>query len=88
MPSIASQPKLLSTTQAAGLLNVSRRTVLNWIEAGRVPYVKLPGGEYRLPLSGLLSSLSGTYRLEEEIRALDERNADLTDEDVQTALGL
>jgi len=88
MPSIASQPKLLSTTQAAGLLNVSRRTVLNWIEAGKVPYVKLPGGEYRLPLSGLLASLSGTYRLEEEIRALDERNADLTDEDVQAALGL
>jgi len=88
MPSVASQPKLLSTTQAAGLLNVSRRTVLNWIEAGRVPYVRLPGGEYRLPLSGLLSSLSGTYRLEEEIRALDERNADLTDQDVQAALGL
>lgn len=87
MPSVASQPKLLSTAQAAELLNVSRRTVLNWIEAGKVPYVRLPGGEYRLPLSGLLSSLSGTYRLEEEIRALDERNANLTDEDVQTAIG-
>lgn len=87
MPSVTAQPKLLSTTQAAGLLSVSRRTVLNWIEAGKVPYVRLPGGEYRLPLSGLLSSLSGTYRLEEEIRALDERNRDLTDEDVQAAIG-
>lgn len=87
MPSVTSQPKLLSTAQAAGLLNVSRRTVLNWIEAGKVPYVRLPGGEYRLPLSGLLASLSGTYRLEEEIRALDERNRDLTDEDVQAAIG-
>ncbi len=87
MPTIASQPKLLSTTQAADLLNVSRRTILNWIEAGKVPYVRLPGGDYRLPLSGLLSSLSGTYRLDEEIRALDERNAALTDEDVQAAIG-
>lgn len=87
MPSVVSQPKLLSTAQAASLLNVSRRTVLNWIEAEKVPYVRLPGGEYRVPLSGLLSSLSGTYRLEDEIRALDERNANLTDEDVQAAIG-
>lgn len=87
MPAVGSQPKLLSATQAAGLLNVSRRTVLNWIEADKVPYVKLPGGDYRIPLSGLLSSLSGTYRLDEEIRTLDKRNADLTDEDVQAAVG-
>lgn len=86
-PAVASQPKLLSTSQAAGLLNVSRRTILNWIEAGKVPYVRLPGGDYRIPLTGLLGSLSGTYRLEDEIRALDERNAGLSDEDVQAALG-
>jgi len=87
MSTIASQPKLLSTTQAAGLLNVSRRTILNWIEAGKVPYVRLPGGDYRIPLTGLLDSLSGTYRLQEEIRAPDERNSALTDEDVQAAIG-
>jgi excisionase family DNA binding protein len=87
MPAIGSQPKLLSATQAADLLNVSRRTILNWIEADKVPYVKLPGGDYRIPLSGLLASLSGTYRLDEEIRALDERNAGLTDEDIQAAIG-
>lgn len=87
MSSVISQPKLLSTAQAASLLSVSRRTVLNWIEAGKVPYVRLPGGEYRVPLSGLLSSLSGTYRLADEIRALDERNMNLTDEDVQAAIG-
>lgn len=87
MATVASQPKLLSTTQAAGLLNVSRRTILNWIEADKVPYVRLPGGDYRVPLTGLLDSLSGTYRLQEEIRALDKRNAGLTDEDVQAAIG-
>ncbi len=87
MPATTSQPKLLSTTQAAGLLNVSRRTILNWIEAGKVPYVRLPGGDYRIPLTGLLDSLSGTYRLQEEIRALDKRNAGFTDEDVQAAIG-
>jgi len=86
MPTVASQPKLLSTTQAADLLSVSRRTILNWIETGKVPYVRLPGGDYRVPLSGLLASLSGTYRLDQEIRALDERYAGLSDEDVQATL--
>jgi hypothetical protein len=60
---------------------------VNWIEAGKVPYVRLPGGDYRIPLTGLLDSLSGTYRLQEEIRALDKRNAGLTDDDVQAAIG-
>jgi excisionase family DNA binding protein len=86
MPAVRSQPKLLSTKQAAELLNVSRRTILNWIESDKIPYVKLPGGDYRVPLAGLLASLSGTYRLDEELRALDERYATVSDADVQAAL--
>jgi excisionase family DNA binding protein len=86
MSAVGSQPKLLSTKQAAELLNVSRRTILNWIETDKVPYLKLPGGDYRVPLAGLLASLSGTYRLDEEIRALDERFAGVSDQDVQAAL--
>ena len=53
--------RLLTTRRAAELLNVTPRTVTNWIRADRVPYVRLPGGEYRLPLDGLLDSLSGSY---------------------------
>jgi excisionase family DNA binding protein len=86
MSAVGSQPKLLSTKQAAELLNVSRRTILNWIETDKIPYLKLPGGDYRVPLAGLLASLSGTYRLDDEIRALDERFAGISDQDVQAAL--
>jgi excisionase family DNA binding protein len=86
MSAVRSQPKLLSTKQAAELLNVSKRTILNWIESGKIPYLKLPGGDYRVPLAGLLASLSGTYQLDEEIRALDERYAAASDADVQRAL--
>lgn len=86
MSTVRSQSKLLSTKQAAELLNVSKRTILNWIESERIPYVKLPGGDYRIPLTGLLASLSGTYRLDEEIRALDERYAASSDADVLRAL--
>jgi excisionase family DNA binding protein len=73
---IPTTPQLLTTGEAAALLKVSSRTILNWIHADRIPYVQLPpnGGrsEYRIPLQGLLSSLSGTYDLAEELRKLDE----------------
>lgn len=54
-------PNLLTTQQVAAMLKVSSRTVTNWVRADRVPYVRLPGGEYRIPEAGLLNSLSGTY---------------------------
>jgi excisionase family DNA binding protein len=60
--------RLLSTREAAELLNVSPRTVTNWIRADKVPYVRLPGGEYRLPLDGLLDSLTGTHDMRPELQ--------------------
>ena len=64
---VPTTPQLLTTGEAATLLQVSSRTILNWIGAETIPYVKLPsnGGrsEYRIPLQGLLSSLSGNYDL-------------------------
>jgi len=56
----------MSVPQAAKFLDVSPRTVHNWIKKGHVPYVELPGGvngrhQYRIPVQGLLESLSGSY---------------------------
>jgi len=82
----ASRPQLLTVSQAADLLNVSDRTIRRWIEAKKVPYLKLPSGGYRIPQVSLLASLSGNYDLAGEIAALDERFADVTDERVQAAL--
>jgi excisionase family DNA binding protein len=65
-------PQLLKVSAVAEMLNVSPRTVLKWIEQERVPYVKLPGGEYRLPLQALLSSLGGTYDLAGALRQQDQ----------------
>jgi excisionase family DNA binding protein len=61
--------RLLTTRQAAELLNVSARTVTNWIRADKIPYVRLPGGEYRLPVDGLLDSLTGTYDMRQGLHA-------------------
>lgn len=50
-----------------------------------VPYLKLPGGGYRIPQAPLLASLSGTYDLGREMEALDERYADVTEDQVRAA---
>lgn len=86
MTLIASRPQFLTVAEAATLLNVSDRTIRRWIEAGKVPYLKLPGGGYRIPQAQLLASLSGTYDLRREMEALDERFADVTENQVRAAL--
>lgn len=78
----ASRPQLLTVKQAADLLNVSDRTIRRWIEAGKVPHLKLPSGGYRIPQT----SLRGNYDLGSELAELDERFADVTEEQVQAAL--
>jgi excisionase family DNA binding protein len=82
----ASRPQLLTVKQAADLLSVSDRTIRRWIEAGKVPHLKLPSGGYRIPQTSLLTSLRGNYDLGSELAELDERFADLTEEHVQAAL--
>jgi excisionase family DNA binding protein len=66
--------RLITTSEAAELLRVSPRTVLNWIEREAIPYVALPPAgnrrEYRIPLHGLLNSLSGTYDLASQLDSL------------------
>jgi excisionase family DNA binding protein len=84
----ASDPprRVLSVGQAASLLNVSDTTIRRWIEAEKIPFLKLPSGAYRIPQGALLASLRGTYDLAAEISALDERLADVTEDDVRRAL--
>jgi excisionase family DNA binding protein len=85
-------PNLITTAEAAELLRVSSRTVLNWIESDAIPYIQLPSAgtrrEYRIPVAALLRSLSGNYDLAADLRALDQRTreAELTDEDILAAL--
>ncbi len=85
MDRTASRPPLLTVFQAASLLNVSERTIRRWVAADKVPYVKLPEGAVRIPLGALLASLQGTHDLAAELAALDERFADVTEDDVRAA---
>jgi len=75
-PALGYLPQMITPQEAAAFLNVTSRTVLNWIDQDRIPYIRLPGGteraQYRIPLSGLVSSLSGTFDL---AAALEEGEA-------------
>ena len=70
---LADMPLLLTTKDTAKMLSVSSQTVLNWIEREEIPFVQLPGGggrkrrEFRIPLRGLLESLSGNYNLGKDL---------------------
>jgi excisionase family DNA binding protein len=86
MRTTAAPPQLLTVSEAAELLKVNERTIRRWIEAEKIPYLELPGGAYRVPQGALLASLRGNYDLAAELRNLDERNAELTDEQISTAV--
>ena len=80
-------PKLITPDDAAHLLGVSRSTVQNWIKRGTIPYIELPTGTlirrtYRIPLDGLLSSLSGNFDLDaafSRVPGTDESHHEGTD---------
>jgi excisionase family DNA binding protein len=86
MPTTAARPELITVSEAAALLKVNERTIRRWIEAEKIPYLELPSGSYRIPQGALLASLRGNYDLAAELRELDERHAELTDEQVRTAV--
>lgn len=86
MAAAAAKPQILTVCEAAALLNVNEQTIQGWIDAESIPYVVLPSGSYRIPQGALLASLRGNCDLVAELRKLDERNAELTDEQVQTQL--
>ena len=69
-------PRLLSVEEAATMLAVSASTIRNWIDDEAIPYVELPPTgqrrRFRIPLQGLLNSLSGNYDLAGELREIDE----------------
>ena len=67
-----SEPQLLKPTEVANLLRVSRSTVNNWIHDGSIPYIKLPGGNYRIPLRGLMAALSSNFDLGGTLSAISE----------------
>ncbi len=82
-------PRLITTQEAASLLRVTPRTIVNWIERGSIPYLELPSGgtrkEYRLPEVALLRSLSGNFDLVAELERLENATSEMTEEELVDA---
>jgi excisionase family DNA binding protein len=45
----------VTVAQASSLLKVSDKTIRRWIDAERIPYLRLPSGRYRIPQGALLA---------------------------------
>lgn len=86
MPQTAAPPRLMTIAQAASLLAVSEKTVRRWIADERIPYLRLPGGGYRIPQGALLASLGGNYALGDELAQIDAGAAGVTEDEVRAAL--
>lgn len=86
MPQTAAAPKLVTVAQAASLLAVSKKTIRRWIDDERIPYLRLPGGGYRIPQGALLASLGGNYSLGDELEQIDDAMAGVSEDEVQAAL--
>lgn len=84
-------PRLITTQEAASLLRVTPRTIVNWIERGSIPYLELPSGgtrkEYRIPEVALLRSLAGNFDLEAELERLESATSEMTEEELVDAFG-
>ncbi len=57
--------KLLSVTQAAKYLGLSRNTVLNYADSGKLPVLVLPSGHRRFDVNALDAWLRRHERAEE-----------------------
>jgi excisionase family DNA binding protein len=86
VPITAAPPQLLTVAQAASLLAVSDRTIRRWIDAEAIPFIELPSGGYRIPQGPLLASLRGNYDLADELRELDKRHSEISEEELRARL--
>lgn len=65
---------LLTAPEVARLLRVAQSTVRKWIAAGSVPFVELPGGDYRIPRMELVRRLRSNVGV---VKVLDQIEAKL-----------
>jgi excisionase family DNA binding protein len=50
---------VLTTTQAAALLNVDRATIARWVRLGQLPAIRLPSGHWRIRRADVERLLTG-----------------------------
>jgi len=56
---VETKERLLTTSEVAKVLNVTRHAVAKWIREGKVNAIRLPGGRYRIPESEVRKIIEG-----------------------------
>lgn len=74
---------LLTVPEVARLLRVGESTVRAWIARREVPFIALPGGEYRVPGTELFRGLRSNVDAEAILSDLSERLRSVADEDLR-----
>ena len=64
-------PSLLKPAEAARLLNVDPRTLVNWTKAGRLNAIRTPGGHRRYPEAQVRSIIAPLDDLASLMRAVE-----------------
>lgn len=87
MPALRTDERdLLTVPEVARLLRVAESTVRKWVAAGRVPFLELPGGEYRIPRTELIRGLRGNVDLEGVLGRVESRLQKLTDREIEASV--
>lgn len=85
MPAVGTTSvELLTVPDVARLLRVAESTVRKWAASGRVPFVELPGGEYRIPRTELIRGLRGNVDIERVLARVESRLAVASEEDISS----
>ncbi|MEU8264432.1 BldC family transcriptional regulator [Micromonospora sp. NPDC048999] len=56
------EDRLLTPGEVAALFRVDAKTVTRWAAAGRLPYIRTPGGHRRFPESYVRALLNGAAK--------------------------
>jgi len=71
---------LLTVAEVARLLRVAPSTVRKWIGREQIPYLALPGGDYRIPRVALFRALSSNVDVAAVLARVEQRLASIAED--------
>lgn len=77
---------LLTVGEVSRILRVAESTVRKWIGANRIPFIELPGGDYRIPKKELLRSLRANVDVGEILTRIEARLSSVRETDIEETI--
>jgi excisionase family DNA binding protein len=75
---------LLTVAEVARLLRVAPSTVRKWIAREQIPYLALPGGDYRVPRLALFRALPSNVDAAAVLARVQQRLASVVEDELRT----